>query len=202
MSSRVRAIWRVVAAAPILALLVAFASAPPALACRCAPVEPMAAIGGDPSRAVVVGGIVSADDRGVSVLVESWLSGAGAGPMVTLRPDGFTGGEAGCGAERPPIGSRWILVLFDWRPGGSGLVNACTPHGDLATPAGQAMLAEAVAAFGPGSAAPGPSAAPGVPEPGASDGIDPLPFGAAGAILALAALGVVRVALRRARGGA
>jgi hypothetical protein len=194
MKARFHLVWRVAISAPILALLVSLASAPPAFACRCVDSEPIALHAIDPSKAVLVGGIVRADESGVSVIVESWLSGAGASPIVTLRPDGFRGGEAGCGTELPPVGSRWILVLFDWTPGGSGLVNACTPRGDLATPAGHMMLAEAVTALGQG-------AVPSAPAHSAveTDGIVPVPMGVAGAVLALAALGLASMAWRRSR---
>ncbi len=194
MRARFHVVWRVAISAPILALLLSLASAPPTFACRCVDSEPIARHATDPSKAVLVGGIVRADEGGVSVLVESWLSGPGASPIVALRPDGFRGGEAGCGAELPPVGSRWILVLFDWTPGGSGLVNACTPRGDLATAAGQTMLAEAVTTLGQGDvpSAPAHSAIE-------ADGIDPVPMGIAGALLGFAGLGLASVAWRRSR---
>lgn len=194
MKARFHLAWRVAISAPILALLLSVASAPPTFACRCVDAGPIALHAADPSKAVLVGGIVRADEGGVSVLVESWLSGAGASPIVTLRPDGFRGGEAGCGAELPAVGSRWILVLFDWTPGGSGLVNACTPRGDLATPAGQTILAEAVTTLGQG-------AVPSAPAPSAveADGIVLVSMGVAGALLGFAGLGLAWIAWRRSR---
>ena len=197
MTARVAAVWRVGVAAPILALLVGLASAPAVMACRCVAPEPIAAHATDPTKAVIVGGIMAADDRGVTVLVENWLSGPGGGPIVTLRPEGFTGGEAGCGAERPPVGSRWILVLFDWLPGGSGLVNGCTPRGDLATSEGQSMLAEAVAAFGPGSAPVATGVGPGTTDPAAPAEPSLIALGAGGAVAIIALLAAGAVALRR-----
>ena len=52
-----------------------------------------------------------------------------------------------CRVEHP-AGSQWIWVA--WRAEGEpGLsISICTPTGDLATPEGQALLAEAEATFG------------------------------------------------------
>jgi hypothetical protein len=104
--------------------------------------------------------------RGVPVEVDEWLWGQGAADVVWLSASSF-GDSAGCGVNPPTPGSTWVWVT--WLPGNNGDFGTglCSPAGDLSTPEGQAMLADARSAFAavdPPASTPQPTRAPAAPE--------------------------------------
>jgi hypothetical protein len=166
-----------------------------------------------PETAVFAGTAGPREARGVPVRVERWFQGKGAAPTVWLAGGSFNGIPGisnSCGIDPPPAGSSWLWVGWPAEDGtfGTGL---CSPAARLDSPEGQAMLAEAVTAFGE---APAPAAETAPPTAEA-----PLPTAAPGpadiardqtAIAVLSALllgslalfgGVVLAARRSARGG-
>jgi hypothetical protein len=122
-----------------------FSTVRPAFACSCAMRETIAQQA-TPDNAIFTGTAGLAVARGVPVQVDRWMWGRGAAPQVWLAADSFGDGAA-CGTSVPPAGSRWLWVTWigpgsvDFRTG------LCSPAGDLATPEGQAMLADALAVF-------------------------------------------------------
>jgi hypothetical protein len=175
-------------AALALALVGTAAIPTPVFACKCAPVS----IGAlDPaSSQVYVGTAAAPAAEGTPMGVEVWFEGPGEAPVVYLAASSF-GDSASCGIDPLASGSRWIMSTFIAEPGSTPATGMCQPHGLLDSPEGQAMLAEAEAAYGPGS----------VPEGGGgptSDGTT-RPLAVAG-LVGLAALGLVVVfVLRRGR---
>lgn len=136
-----------------------------AVACSCIGPQPLEAYAG-PDTAIFAGRVVGDDRDGVRVAVEQWFSGTGAAPIILITGDFGNGASCGVGA-RPPVGSRWIWVA--WRPRGEGIpnplgngvqINICQPFADLSTPEGDAMLQEAIAAFGGGATPAPPDASP------------------------------------------
>ena len=93
--------------------------------------------------------------------VEAWFAGPGAAPVVLLGAASF-GDSAGCGTEPFPPGTRWIVSAWAGDPTQPPTTGLCSPHAQLGTPEGEAMLAEAVTAYGEGSAPEGggPTATP------------------------------------------
>lgn len=178
-----------------------------ASACSCVAAQPLAGYAG-PDTVIFSGTVVGDDADGVRVAVERWFSGSGAAPVVRIEGDFGNGASCGVGS-RPTVGSRWLWVAF--RPQGEGpanpldpgavQINICQPFADLATPAGAALLAEAVGTFGDDGAL--PTSAPGGGEaPGSGGASDPvLVVAVVAAILAgVLVLGIaVLVASRRRR---
>jgi hypothetical protein len=99
-----------------------------------------------PESAVFTGTAGLRQARGVPVEIERWFVGPRAAPVVWLSGQSF-GDGASCGIAEPPPGSSWLWVARPVEDGtlGTGL---CSPSGRLDTPEGQAMLAEAIAAYG------------------------------------------------------
>ncbi len=116
-------------------------SAGPTFACSCAQPEPMAAYA-TADYAIFAGTAGPSDARGVPVRVAQWFSGKGAAPLVYLSAQSFTG-EASCGISLPPAGTNWIWVTFLADGGRDPSTGLCNPHGQLGTPEGDALLAEA-----------------------------------------------------------
>lgn len=142
------------------------ASARPVVACSCAmpgPIEDYATA----DNAVFTGTAGLKLDRGVPVEVTQWLWGKGAAPVVWLNATSF-GDSASCGVAPPTPDTSWLWVAFALEDGtfGTGL---CSLYGQLGTPEGDAMLAEALAVFD-GVAPPGAEPTPGVPLPTAAPG--------------------------------
>jgi hypothetical protein len=141
-------------------------TAGPSFACSCVGPQPMATYAGA-DHAIFSGAAGPSDARGVPVRVALWFSGPGAAPIVYLAEDSF-GDEAGCGTNVPRAGTEWIWVTFLPEGGGDPITGLCSPHGQLGTPEGDTMLADATATFG-GIAPPGttatdpPEAAPPTP---------------------------------------
>jgi hypothetical protein len=158
-----------------LAFLAAFGglliTARPAAACSCATVGSIKDYA-KPENAIFTGTAGVAQARGVPVRVDQWLWGKGAAPVVWLAASSF-GNGASCGTTPPIPGTAWLWVA--WLPGnrgdfGTGL---CSPSGDLATPEGEAMLADALTVFQaipPPAATPEPTAAAAGP-PGTPDSV-------------------------------
>lgn len=117
-------------------------------------------------EAVVFSGIVDPrDQRGYPVTVTRWFKGGGLiEPRAWLHPGGFslTGGGADCSVPPLPVGTEWMFIAYKAEDLYS--VGLCSPHAAVATPEGQAMLAEAVRVFGGGAQAPA-TAPPAVPSP-------------------------------------
>ncbi|HEY8800695.1 MAG TPA: hypothetical protein VIM20_08860 [Candidatus Limnocylindrales bacterium] len=157
-----------------------------------------------PENAIFTGTAGVARARGVPVQVDQWLWGTGAAPVVWLAASSF-GDGASCGTTPPKPGTAWLWVA--WLPGnrgdfGTGL---CSPSGDLATPEGQAMLADALTVFQaipPPAATPEPTAAAagpaGTPDPVATArDATGLAIGAVLVAASLALFGVLALAARR-----
>jgi hypothetical protein len=129
---------------------------------------------------------------------------------VHLDPGYLDNDSAGCGIPAPAAGTRWLFG--GTREEGSDLIsiNLCSPHGDLATPAGQALLAEAVSAF-PAVIVPQPSGGAPTPPPAASGASEPwatiggvapfLAVGVSGIVVAGLIVLLVAVARRRRSAG-
>ena len=149
-------------------------------------------------NAVFSGTAGPSDARGVPVRVGQWFSGPGAAAIVYLSAASFSG-ESSCGTGAPAAGTEWIWVTFVGERGDL-MTGLCNPHGQLGTPEGDALLADATKTFG-GIAPPGatatdpPEDAPETPRVGSELGgaIVLGTVGLAGALL----LGVVLFARRR-----
>ncbi|MBA2717626.1 MAG: hypothetical protein H0U52_00090 [Chloroflexi bacterium] len=117
----------------------------PVAACSCAMSESLKEHA-TAEQAIFTGTAGQQQDRGVPVDVERWLWGQNAAPVVWLAASSF-GDSAGCGTNPPRPGSHWLWVT--WLPGNKGDFGTglCSPAGDLDTPEGQEMLAEALAIF-------------------------------------------------------
>lgn len=156
-------------ASTLLAFGVLLATAGPTVACSCAMAGPMSDYA-TVEHAVFAGTAGVQAGRGVPVEVDEWLWGQGAAEVVWLSANSF-GDSAGCGVNPPAQGSKWIWVT--WLPGNNGDFGTglCSPAGDLSTPEGQEMLADARSAFAavdpprsPPESSPVPPAAPEAPE--------------------------------------
>jgi hypothetical protein len=149
---------------PALTTAVWLMAAGPTVACSCmapGPIETYATA----ENAIFSGTAGPRDALGVPVRVATWFSGEGAAPMVYLAASSF-GDSASCGTAEPPPGSAWLWVAY--RSEGELYAGLCSPHGQLGTPEGDALLAEATKAYG-GVALSDPSeppeAAPSAPVP-------------------------------------
>jgi hypothetical protein len=134
-----------------LTSLVWLTAAAPTFACSCVQPEPMAAYA-TADNAVFSGTAGPSDGRGVPVRVGQWFSGPGAAAIVYLSAASFAG-ESSCGTSAPPAGTEWIWVTFVGERGDL-MTGLCNPHGQLGTPEGDALLADATKTFG-GVALPG-----------------------------------------------
>jgi hypothetical protein len=176
---------RLLLAALALAFVLPLVLAPPATACSCMEQQPLEVYAREPQSAIFSGSVAGRDARGVRVNVDAWFAGQGLAPIVWIAGDFGNGASCGVGSEPAP-GSRWLWVAWRPDPGADPVINICQPTGDLATPEGQALLAEAQRAFGTGSLPPGEA------PPGESpDDTAPLLMGAAA--LGVLAAGVVLV---------
>lgn len=130
---------------PVLTTAVWLMAAGPTVACSCAMPGPMDTYA-TADYAIFSGTAGPQDARGVPVRVATWFSGEGAAPLVYLGASSF-GDSAACGTNAPPPGTAWVWVAYHAEEGvlGSGL---CSPHGQLGTPEGDALLAEATRVYG------------------------------------------------------
>ncbi len=148
-----------------LSSLLWLTAAAPTFACSCVQPEPMAAYA-TADNAVFSGTAGPSDARGVPVRVAQWFSGPGAAAIVYLSAGSFSG-ESSCGTSAPAAGTQWIWVTFVGERGDL-MTGLCNPHGQLGTPEGDALLADATTTFG-GVTPPGatesdpPEAAPQTP---------------------------------------
>jgi hypothetical protein len=144
-------------AAFVLTFVLAAFAAPRAFACSCV----QTTIGGlDPTQnQVYVATAGQPTPQGMPMAVERWFAGPGAAPVVILGPASF-GDSASCGTEAFPAGSRWIVSTWAGDPTQPPTTGLCQPHALLESPEGQAMLTEAVTAYGDGSAPEGGGAGP------------------------------------------
>lgn len=167
-------------------VLVGFlAMALPVAACSCMGPEPMAAYAGSPERVIFSGTVQGPDARGNPVVVTRWFQGEGAAGIVWIKGE-WGGDGASCGTTMPPAGTEWIFVASRFE--GELGVNLCTPHAAVASEAGAAMLADAIATFGDGGGAPPgespPPEAPAQPEHSEAAAVDPVPIAATVGIVA------------------
>lgn len=173
----------------ILAFVPQLALPGPTLACSCIGPQPLQQYAKDGS-VIIAGRVVGRDAVGVQVVVDRWFAGTGAARAVWITGDFGNGASCGVGSE-PPVNSEWLWVA--WRPEGEpGLqISICAPTGDLATPEGQALLAEAETTFGEfGVVLPGS----GGPVPASPDPTDDVPADGGGdpdRALVIASIGVV-----------
>jgi hypothetical protein len=181
----------------------------PTFACSCVQAQPMAAYQ-TAENAIFSGTTGPSDARGVPVRVATWFWGKGAAPIVYLAKSSF-GDSAACGTSAPPAGTEWIWVTYLPEGGGDPSTGLCSPHGQLGTPDGDSLLADATTTFG-GAAPPGAVASdpPGAAasDPPATAPETPLPREAGPPIVLLTVglgflvlLGVVVLAQRRPRAG-
>jgi hypothetical protein len=161
-----------------------------AFACKCAPVS----IGAlDPAtNQVYVGVAGAAIPGGTPMIVEAWFSGPGEAPEVLLAASSF-GDSASCGIEPLPVGSSWIMSAQVPEPGAVPVTGMCQPHAALETPEGQAMLAEATAAYGPATVPTGGGAVQGEADSAT------LPLAVLALAIVAGLLVVIVLALRRDR---
>jgi hypothetical protein len=145
-----------VTAAAIYALLNVFVwfvlAPPPTVACSC--VLSSIADMDRPENQVFVGTAGAFGPGGQPMTVELWLHGPGLAPTVVLARDSFGQGGGDCTVPALPPGTRWVLSTWLGAPGAQPRIDACEPHARLDTPDGQAMLREALTAFGTGVAPP------------------------------------------------
>lgn len=175
---------RLIAAMTVATTGLWLTAAGPTVACSCVEPRPIGEYA-TVEHAVFSGVAGPLDARGVPVRVDTWFHGPDPSPVLYLGASSF-GDSAGCGTNTPPAGTAWIWVAFLAGGGADPSTNICTPSGQLGTPEGDALLAEAKAAFG-GVAPPGTSNDPpeSVPPPS-------VPADAGGLILAgTLGLGVV-----------
>jgi hypothetical protein len=129
---------------PVLTTAVWLTAAGPTVACSCVapgPIEEYAT----PDNAIFSGTAGPMEARGVPVRVATWFSGEGAAPLVYLAASSF-GDSAACGTNAPPAGSSWVWVAY--RAEGELVSGLCSPHAQLGTPEGDALLADATEVYG------------------------------------------------------
>jgi len=156
----------VLAALTLNAALLAGALAAPSfvLGCSCAAPEPGAPIFSGDEEVVLVGRVGADDGRGVfAFAVERWFRG-GSDAVVGLLSGTITFADGTsltdtCGIQIKP-GEH--LILSAWVNEGKLAGSACSPHANVDSRDGQAMLAAAVDTFGAG-------VVPGEPPPEVAD---------------------------------
>lgn len=176
-------------------------AAGPTFACSCMEGQPMAAYATN-DNVIFSGTTGPSDARGVPVRVATWFSGPGAAAIVYLAATSFGDGSS-CGTSAPRAGTDWIWVAYVPEDGGDPITGLCSPHGQLGTDEGDAMLADATTTFGgvapPGTTPTDPPEAPQAPVPPEAGA--PIVLVTVGLGLAVL-LGAVVLARRRPRAGA
>jgi hypothetical protein len=191
-----RDIWRAIRASVVgilvsAALLTGWLALPQsAAACSCA-TNLLAEFAKFPDVAIFSGTVGVADQVGLPVVVDTWFQGSDIAPVVHLDPSDLGGQSSSCGVPVPPPGSRYLFAGGRAVRGGLIGLNLCTPHGDVSTPEGQALLAEAQQAFPNALVLPPP--VPTAPTPTATDPLATI--GGVAPFLALGTIGVVAVGL-------
>jgi hypothetical protein len=130
---------------PVLTTALWLAAATPTVACSCAMLDTLAEYA-TPESAIFSGTAGRQDGRGVPVVVDTWFQGNGAAPLVYLAASSFGDGSS-CGVSAPPPGTSWIWVTYLSAGGGDPATGLCSPSGQLGTPEGNALLAEATRTF-------------------------------------------------------
>ncbi|HEX7471714.1 MAG TPA: hypothetical protein VF323_01425 [Candidatus Limnocylindrales bacterium] len=186
-----RDIWRATRASVVGflvsgALLTGWLALPQSVAaCSCA-TDSLVEFAKFPDVVVFSGTVGAADPAGIQVAVDTWFHGSGIAPIVHLDPRDLGSQSSSCGVPVPPPGSRYLFAGGRTPPAGLIELNLCTPHGDVSTPGGQALMAEALKAF------PGAQVLP-KPAPIATDALSTM--GGVAPYLALGTIGVVGVGL-------
>jgi hypothetical protein len=173
----------------------------PVAACDCMAMEPMAAYAGLPERVIFSGTVQMPEPAGTPVVVTRWFQGEGAAGIVRIQGQWGQGG-ASCETPLPPAGTEWIFIASRFE--GELAVNLCTPHAAVASDAGAAMLADAIATFGDGGGAPpGETPPPAAPAGGAGGTpSDSLPVVVAVGLVAVGGLVAAALLVLRGRRGA
>lgn len=145
----------VAAAAILLTLSAVFAQAVMfpgrALACSCAgPPPPLAEIAAADNVAIVAGTVGGALTDRTPVAVDAWFHGAAPAEVVWLS--GGTQMASSCDIFMSP-GEQRLFVLYG-QPEGIYSANSCSPSGVIGTAEGDALVAEAIQAFGQPQAPP------------------------------------------------
>jgi hypothetical protein len=172
----------------------------PVAACDCMAMEPMAAYAGSPERVIFSGTVQMPEPAGTPVVVTRWFQGEGAAGIVRIQGQWGQGG-ASCETPLPPAGTEWIFIASRFE--GELAVNLCTPHAAVASDAGAAMLADAIATFGDGGGAPpGETPPPAAPAEGAGGAAsDSLPVLVAVGLVAVGGLVAGALLVLRGRRG-
>jgi hypothetical protein len=145
-----------------------------ALACSCAgPPPPLAEIAAADNVTIVAGTVGRALADRTPVSVEAWFHGAAPTEIIWLS--GGTQQMTSCDIFMSP-GERRLFVLYG-QPEGMYSANSCSSTGVIGTAEGDALVAEAIQAFGdpqlPPTAAPEaePPATPQTPPAGSGGGL-------------------------------
>jgi hypothetical protein len=153
-----------------------------AMACSCIAPPPLAQLAATEPVTIIAGTIGVAQPDRTPISVETWFHG----DLVTdlLWVSGGSNQVSSCDIATS-AGQRWILVLWGGpaAPGANGLysMSSCSPNGLIGTPEGNALLGEAIAAFGAGrTLAPAPES----PAPS----FDPSPWLGPGTVFAFVAV--------------
>ena len=170
----------------------------PVAACDCMAMEPMAAYAGSPERVIFSGTVQMPEPAGTPVVVTRWFQGEGAAGIVRIQGQWGQGG-ASCETALPPAGTEWIFIASRFE--GELAVNLCTPHAAVASDAGAAMLADAIATFGDGGGGtpPGETPPPAAPVQGSGAAADMLPIVTAVGLVGLGGLVAGALLVRRRR---
>jgi hypothetical protein len=155
-----------------------------AFACSCAQGKPIGEYANEPNTVIVAGTVtaVDANSRLGAFKVERWYKG---GPSEDAEVIVRSGDGADCGIPLS-VGQDLVMVAFVEEQTLSPSI--CSPWADLSLPEGQQLQAEAVAAYGEGTA-PGGSQVP-VDGDGFA-GIDPLEFLLVGGAIILGIIVIV-----------
>lgn len=135
-----------------------------AYACSCIQPRPIAEYAGEPDTLILTGTVtaVGQDMRG-TFQVDRWYKGSSDSPEIPIQ--GGNGADCGLGLT---VGQELVMVAY--LNEGVLAPNICSPWGDLSTPEGRQLQADAVAALGEGTP---PAGAGETPDP--SSGVSGLP---------------------------
>ena len=118
-----------------------------AYACSCMQPKPIAEYANEPDTVIVAGTVTALDPQARlgSFKVERWYKGTSDNAEVIVR----SGDGADCGI---PLTVGQDLVMVAYVEEMTLNPSICSPWGDLSVPEGQQLQAEAVAAYGEGTA--------------------------------------------------
>lgn len=176
----------------------------PAAACSCvAPIDALELVAQDPGASIFTATTGPTIGDEMQVLVTRWFAGQPISGLAAVEI--HLGDGASCGMNPLPAGHGYLFMTYPSETARLAL-SLCSPHGDLATPDGQALLARAIELYGPGVAPPTDAPAPAEPS------VHPTPAGLVETIMGAAvpvavlvafALGLIAglaLILRRRRG--